>query len=99
MKPVHVLLLAAALARPLPLAADSDPVARELAEIDRIGERMAGQLADAPEDRHDAIAEAFLYMVDKRADGLATGTDASDEQIDAFRDEAEAIGRDHGLID
>ncbi len=92
-------VLAVGIATASGAAASDDAIAEELRTIDRVGERMAVQLADAPEDRHDAIREAFVYMVDKRTRELERAAGVSADEAEAFRADAKAIGHEHGLID
>ncbi len=70
-----------------------------LGDLESIAGRLASQKQDAPEDRRASIRQSFVYSVNKHAERLARETDAGADAIDEFRADAEAIGREHGLID
>ena len=95
-------LLACLTLAPGAAAADLDAeayVEQTLADLDRIALQLARQKEHAPEDRRDAIRAGYVYHINSHVSRLERSTDASQSQIDAFRDQAEAIGRDHGLVD
>lgn len=66
-------------------------------------EVLAGQMAEQRDTHGGAyqqqVSDAYAELIDDLGYHLQTTGNATDSQVDAFRSDAEAIGRDHELLD
>lgn len=93
------LLLTAGLSGP---AAAGDVAAEKqtiLSEMESVAAQMAMQREQAPQGGGQDVEAGFRQMTDHGARQLELEFGASDSQVQSFREQARAIGREHGLFD
>jgi|GEM_PF-3759257 len=94
-------MIAAGLA--LPGMAPADDVQAEIDEIlehvDTAARGMAQDMEQMPEAQHDELREALEQMISHAEWSLEVDAGASEAEISSFREKAEAIGHEHGVLD
>jgi len=93
------LLLTAGLGGPVAageIAAEKQAI---LSEMENVAEQMAMQREQAPDGDGQDVEAGFRQMTDHGARQLELEFGASDSQVQSFREQARAIGREHGLFD
>ena len=82
------------------VSADEATHAKEqtLAEVRMVAENMASHQEQAPDEAGRDVSEEFQQMIDDASRQLELDAGASDAQIESFREDAEAIGREHDLL-
>ena len=94
-----IVLLTAGLSAPA-AAGDVEAEKQELlSEMESVARQMAMQQEHAPQSGGQNVEASYLQMKNHGARHLQLDTGASPSQVESFREQARAIGRDHGILD